>query len=175
MDKLLKAIKQHYEQEHNREEQEEEEVQVTLTHDGGDVHDDDHVLFARSRRVVATFVQVKEDEGAEENAAPACEEEIFSPAVFVNTRRGRGNGTKRKISDTATDASIPPRAAPVRPSAQPQPDTCHKHPLYTANKTCKSLFLREGWWWGGWAQRNQKEEGNLYERFRGHRCQRRWQ
>lgn len=167
MDKLLKAIKQHYQQEHNKE----EEVQVILANDGGyllfrtyNLAHIVHVLFAHSCRVVATFVKVMEDdggteEGAEESAAPACEEEIFSPAVFVNTRRGRGNGGKRKISDPATDASIPPSAAPVRPSALLHRDTCHKHPFiygsgrigsgFTcfsnhSNKTCKSLFFREG-------------------------------
>lgn len=142
MDKLLKAIKQHYQQEQNKE----EEVQVTLADDGGDLlfHTYNlahivHVLFAHSCHVVATFVKVMEDDGgAEENAAPACEEEIFSPAVFVNTRRGKGKGTKRRISDTATDASIPPRAAPVRPSAQLHRDTCHKH-HFTYGSGCTGL------------------------------------
>lgn len=120
MDKLLKALKQHYQQEHNKE----EEVQVTLANDGGYplFHPQNPcVLFAHSCHVVATFLQVMEADGAtEENADAACEEEIFSPAVFVNTRRGKGNGAKRKISD----ASIPPSAAPVRPSAQLHRDTC---------------------------------------------------
>lgn len=181
MDKLLKAIKQHYQQ----------EVQVTLAKDGGyllfqtyNLAHIVHVLFAHSCQVVATFVKVMEDDGAtEENSDPACEEEIFSPAVFVNTRRGKGNGTKRKISD----ASIPPSAAPVRPSAQLHRDTCCIGLGFTcfsihSNQTCESLFLREGWWWGGWvrwAQRKQKEKGILWGRFRGHpdwdRCQRGWQ
>lgn len=133
MDKLLKAIKQHYQQEQNKE----EVVQVTLLFHTYNPAHIVHVLFAHSCHVIATFVKVLEDdggteEGAKEDAAPACEEEIFSPAVFVNTRRGKGNGTKRRISDTATDASIPLRAAPVRPSAQRHQDTCHKHPFYMA-------------------------------------------
>lgn len=128
MDKLLKAIKQHYQQEHHKE----EEVQVTLANHGGYLPFHTYNLahmVAHSCHVVATFLQVMEDdggteEGAEGNTDAACEEEIFSPPVFVNTRRGKGNGTKRKISDTATDASIPPSAAPVRPSTQLHRDTC---------------------------------------------------
>lgn len=63
---------------------------------------------------------VQEDENATKDSAQEnkeCKEEVFNPTVFVNTRRGRGNGTKRKISDTATvteyGASIPPSAAEV--------------------------------------------------------------
>lgn len=65
---------------------------------------------------------VLEDENAtkddaQENKEASCKEEVFIPTVFVNTRRGKGNGTKRKISDTATvtecDANIPPSAAEV--------------------------------------------------------------
>lgn len=61
---------------------------------------------------------VREDDNAKmENADASFVEEVSSPAVFVNTRRGKGNGTKRKLSDTATgtesDAKLPPRAAEV--------------------------------------------------------------
>ena len=56
-------------------------------------------------------------DNAQENEDACCMEEISSPTVFVNTRRGRGNGTKRKISDTTTatecDAKLPPNAAEV--------------------------------------------------------------
>lgn len=47
---------------------------------------------------------VEEDENAS-SAQPSTEtsnvENIFSPSVFVNTRRGKRIGCKRKISDTA--------------------------------------------------------------------------
>lgn len=53
----------------------------------------------------------------DENKDASCMEELSNPAVFVNTRRGKGNCTKRKISDTATvtecDAQFPPSAAEV--------------------------------------------------------------
>lgn len=89
-------------------------------------------LFAHSCHVVATFVKAVEDDGGtEEKAAPACEE-IFSPAVFVNTRRGKGNGTKRKISD----ASIPARAPPVRPSAQLHTETHATNILFIYGSGC---------------------------------------
>ncbi|XP_042356039.1 nucleolar and spindle-associated protein 1 [Plectropomus leopardus] len=80
-DKLLKAVKQHY-QEKNKEEE-----------DQGQKKD---------------FTAVAQD-SAQENKDASCEEEVSSPAVFVNTRRGKG---KRKISDTApvteSDAKLPP-------------------------------------------------------------------
>lgn len=47
----------------------------------------------------------------------SCKEEVSSTTGFVNTRRGKGQGTKRKISVTATltksDAKMPPVAAKV--------------------------------------------------------------
>lgn len=47
----------------------------------------------------------------------SCKEEVSSTIGFVNTRRGKGKGNKRKISDTATltksDAKMPPVAAKV--------------------------------------------------------------
>lgn len=38
---------------------------------------------------------------AEKNKDSTCKEEVSSTTVFVNIRRGKGFGTKRKISDTA--------------------------------------------------------------------------
>ena len=53
----------------------------------------------------------------QENKDASCKEDVSSPTVFVNTRRGRGNGTKRKIPDaetvTESDVELPPRAAEV--------------------------------------------------------------
>lgn len=55
----------------------------------------------------------------EKDAAAVQEDcmETSSPTVFVNTRRGRGNGTKRKISDSATvtecEAQLPPSVVEV--------------------------------------------------------------
>lgn len=41
-------------------------------------------------------------DSAQENNEATCKDEVLSPTVFVNTRRGKRNGTKRRISDTAT-------------------------------------------------------------------------
>lgn len=61
--------------------------------------------------------QEKDATAAQENKDACCEEQAPGPAVFVNTRRGKGNGTKRKLSGTATvtecDAKLPPSAAEV--------------------------------------------------------------
>ncbi|XP_070776307.1 nucleolar and spindle-associated protein 1 [Enoplosus armatus] len=93
-DKLLKAIKQHYQQEKNKEEEEQgQEKDVTAVQEDANASQD----------------------GAHENKDASCKEEVSSPTVFVNTRRGKRNGTKRKISDVATviecDAKLPPSAA----------------------------------------------------------------
>lgn len=65
---------------------------------------------------------VQEDKNAtndsvHENEDAPCKEDVFSPRVFVNTRRGKGKGTKRNISDAArvteSGRSIPPGAAEV--------------------------------------------------------------
>lgn len=68
----------------------------------------------------ATALQKEENssmDSTEENKDSSCDEEISSPTVFVNTRRGRGNGTKRKIPDpepvTECDAKLPPSTAEV--------------------------------------------------------------
>lgn len=64
---------------------------------------------------------VQEDQTASQDRAQANtdasgrEEDVSNPAVFVNTRRGKRNCTKRKICDAATedDASSPLSAAEV--------------------------------------------------------------
>lgn len=63
---------------------------------------------------------VPEDENASNaptNAETYSKEDIFNPPVFVNTRRGKANGTKRKISDTSManewDVHCPPAYAEV--------------------------------------------------------------
>ncbi|XP_034713527.1 nucleolar and spindle-associated protein 1 [Etheostoma cragini] len=76
-DKLLKAIKRHYQQDKEEEEQEQKKDVTAVQED-----------------VTAT------QESTGENKDSSCKEDVFSPAVFVNKRRGRGNRTKRKISDT---------------------------------------------------------------------------
>ncbi|XP_032355623.1 nucleolar and spindle-associated protein 1 isoform X2 [Etheostoma spectabile] len=91
-DKLLKAIKRHYQQDKGEEEQEQKKDVTAVQED-----------------VTAT------QESTRENKDPSCKEDVFSPAVFVNKRRGRGNCTKRKISDTRampeSDAELLPSAA----------------------------------------------------------------
>ncbi|XP_034433226.1 nucleolar and spindle-associated protein 1 [Hippoglossus hippoglossus] len=92
-DKLLKLIKQHYQKEKNEEEEEEEQGQGPAA------------------------AAVEEDVNAGQGAAQESEdatsqEEVSSTAAFVNTRRGRGNGTKRKVSDTEAECDVsPPTAA----------------------------------------------------------------
>lgn len=87
-DKLLKVIRQHYQRE--KDTQEESQAQEN---DVTDVQGD-------------------------ETATQDCAQEnkyVFRPTVFVNTRRGRGHGTKRKLSDpapaTRCDPSSPQSAA----------------------------------------------------------------
>ncbi|XP_041809463.1 nucleolar and spindle-associated protein 1 [Chelmon rostratus] len=92
-DKLLKAIKQHYQQETKQEEEGQgQEESVTA------VQDDEN----------ATQDNTQEDTDA------SRQEAVSSPTVFV-TRRGKRNGSKRKISDpesvTECDAKLPPSAA----------------------------------------------------------------
>ncbi|XP_041668712.1 nucleolar and spindle-associated protein 1 [Cheilinus undulatus] len=77
-DKLLKAIKQHYQQVNTEDEQKKEQEDSVSA-----VEEEEHAL------------QDSAQEGKE------TKEEVSSSTVFVNTRRGKGNGTKRKISDTA--------------------------------------------------------------------------
>ncbi|KAM7376279.1 hypothetical protein PAMP_006022 [Pampus punctatissimus] len=83
-DKLLKAIKQHYEKEKEE----------------GQGHEKD-----------ATAVQEDENaaqDSAQESKDATCKKNVSSTSVFVNTRRGKGNRTKRKMSDTADE--LPPSA-----------------------------------------------------------------
>lgn len=52
----------------------------------------------------------------QESKDATCKEDVSSTSVFVNTRRGKGNGTKRKISETAmvTECNeLPPTAEEV--------------------------------------------------------------
>lgn len=60
---------------------------------------------------------VQENEVDQENNETSCKEEIYSRAVFVNPRRGKGNGTQRKISDTVNakvcESNIAPTAVQV--------------------------------------------------------------
>ncbi|XP_028994691.1 nucleolar and spindle-associated protein 1 [Betta splendens] len=82
-DKLLKAIKQYYEEQKNKEDQD--------------------------------AAAVQQNESAAQDHAPKfksspCEEDISSTTVFVNTRRGKRNGTKRKISSTGPVTECDPKA-----------------------------------------------------------------
>ncbi|XP_078132844.1 nucleolar and spindle-associated protein 1 [Sander vitreus] len=92
-DKLLKAIKRHYQPETEEEEQGQKKDVTAVQQD-----------------VTAT------QESARENNDASCKEDVFSPAVFVNTRRARGKGkhTKRKLSDTI---SVPESDAELLSSA----------------------------------------------------------
>ncbi|KAM7403565.1 hypothetical protein PAMA_004154 [Pampus argenteus] len=78
-DKLLKAIKQHYEKEKKEEVQGHEK-------DAAAVQEDENAA----------------QDSAQESKDATCKKDVSSTSVFVNTRRGKGNGTKRKISDTIT-------------------------------------------------------------------------
>jgi len=79
-DKLLKAIKQHYEQEKKEEEEQGNEKDADV------MQEDEHVA----------------QDSAQGSKDATCKKDVSNPSVFVNTRRGKGNRTKRKISDTAT-------------------------------------------------------------------------
>ncbi|PWA29819.1 hypothetical protein CCH79_00007889 [Gambusia affinis] len=74
-DKLLKAIKHHYEKEKNNDEEAQVRVDESAASDSG-----------------------------QENVDDASHQEASSTAVFVNTRRGRGKCIKRKITDAAEAA-----------------------------------------------------------------------
>ncbi|XP_030601038.1 nucleolar and spindle-associated protein 1-like isoform X2 [Archocentrus centrarchus] len=90
-DKLLKAIKQHYQQEKKESEEQRRDIDNALKNEN------------------------EAQEKSEDGQDSSCKEDVSNTAGFVNTRRGKRNGTKRKISDTATltkgDAEIPPNAA----------------------------------------------------------------
>ncbi|XP_026195231.1 nucleolar and spindle-associated protein 1 isoform X2 [Anabas testudineus] len=73
--KLLRAIKQHYQQE-----KEKEEKDVAAPQE----------------------VENAAQDHAQKYKDSTCMEDVSSTTVFVNIRRGKGNGTKRKLSDTAT-------------------------------------------------------------------------
>ncbi|XP_027130828.1 nucleolar and spindle-associated protein 1 isoform X2 [Larimichthys crocea] len=110
-DKLLKAIKQHYEQEKDKQEEVKEDKQEEVK----EVKQEEEVKEEAQEK---DSVAVQEDNNETPDSARP-NEEVSSPAVFVNTRRGKGNGTKRKISDTATecDGKLPPSAAEVAPAS----------------------------------------------------------
>ncbi|XP_003962420.3 nucleolar and spindle-associated protein 1 [Takifugu rubripes] len=88
---LLEAIKQHYQQEAEESQLQEKEA--------ADVLEDENAS------------------SAQKSTETSSKEEIFNPPVFVNTRRGKANGTKRKISDTsmANECNVhgPPASAEV--------------------------------------------------------------
>ncbi|KAF3700883.1 Nucleolar and spindle-associated protein 1 [Channa argus] len=101
-DKLLKAIKQHYQHEGKRTEEE----QVTLSYYWSVLayrrktsrfyFSVSCLFFHRQKDAAATQDRAQEDKDA------TCKEELPSTAVFVNTRRGKGNGNKGKSCDAAT-------------------------------------------------------------------------
>uniref|UniRef100_A0A3Q0RZ08 Nucleolar and spindle associated protein 1 n=1 Tax=Amphilophus citrinellus TaxID=61819 RepID=A0A3Q0RZ08_AMPCI len=76
-------------------------------------------MKVRARRDINNALKNENEaqEKSEDGQDSSCKEEVSNTAGFVNTRRGKRNGTKRKISDTATltkgDAEIPPNAAKV--------------------------------------------------------------
>ncbi|KAK2826629.1 hypothetical protein Q5P01_020843 [Channa striata] len=86
-DKLLKAIKQHYEQEKDKAEDEQG--------DAASVQEAQHAA----------------QDHAQENKDATCKEELSSTTVFVNTRRGKVNGKKRKSCATVTESEANPSSA----------------------------------------------------------------
>ncbi|XP_034053911.1 LOW QUALITY PROTEIN: nucleolar and spindle-associated protein 1 [Gymnodraco acuticeps] len=88
-EKLLKAIKQHYRQEKDKEEEVQEQEK--------------DVAAAAEEDEAVTQDSVQDDEES------ACEEEVPCPTVFVNTRRGKGNGNQEK---TRVDTDVASSAAP---------------------------------------------------------------
>lgn len=59
--------------------------------------------FRGKQNDVAAVQEVENavQDNAEKNEDSTCKEDVSSTYVFVNIRRGKGYGTKRKISDTA--------------------------------------------------------------------------
>nr|XP_040054694.1 nucleolar and spindle-associated protein 1 isoform X1 [Gasterosteus aculeatus aculeatus] len=92
-DKLLKSIKQHYQRENHKQEE-------------GQVQENNVPIVQEDQTASQDRAQANTD-------ASGREEDVSNPAVFVNTRRGKRNCTKRKICDAATedDASSPLSAA----------------------------------------------------------------
>ncbi|XP_029982314.1 nucleolar and spindle-associated protein 1 isoform X3 [Sphaeramia orbicularis] len=92
-DKLREALKKHYEQQNEKKEEEQghEEDAPPVQENAAQDHTDEH-------------------------KDASCEEaEVASTAVFVSTRRGKGNATKRKMSVpvtvTESDVQVAPTAA----------------------------------------------------------------
>lgn len=116
-DKLLKAIKQHYEQEKKKDE--EAQVQASV-----DVPEEDHA--------------------ASESQNDPSQQEAPSTAVFVNTRRGRGNCTKRKTlaagADDPAESCTTPRSSvggkkrKVSPGKDPEMNEQEPQPAATDPK-----------------------------------------
>ncbi|KAM9355701.1 nucleolar and spindle-associated protein 1 [Pholidichthys leucotaenia] len=89
-DKLLKSIKQRYQQEKCRKEKK---------------------FQGRGHRDVRQYEHAAQG-NAQADQDASCNEVISSPTVFVNTRRGKRKSVQRKMSDSAADAdSMPPNAA----------------------------------------------------------------
>lgn len=160
MDKLVKAIKQHYQQEQNKE----VGVKVAWPRVQSSpvpcimwrpLHPQSLTLFTSLPHRYAskgTEEKAATDGGSQEIAEPASEVNVFSRAVFVNTRRGKGPGAKRKISGAAAVID----AAQVR--------SCRwggRALMFVFPSKINALLLHAGWRWGGcdrWAKGNQEEK-----------------
>ncbi|XP_029288709.1 nucleolar and spindle-associated protein 1-like [Cottoperca gobio] len=81
-EKLLKAIKQHYQQEQDKEEE-------------GQVQEKD-----------VTAAKEDETDRGDEHEDASREEEVPSSAVFANTRRSNRTSTKRKLPGAVTADSV---------------------------------------------------------------------
>lgn len=145
MDKLVKAIKQHYQQEQNKEatvKVPRPEFSATLT-----TTSQSHTLCSSLTRCSAS--KVTEEKAATEGGSQGVE---ASRAVFVNTRRGRGN--KRNITEVTAVLD----AAQVR--------SCCGCGCITVSfpNEMNPLFFHEGGQRRGWVRWRQKEKDWRYGR-----------
>lgn len=73
--------------------------------------------FQLQEKEAADVLEDENASSAQKSTETSSKEEIINPPVFVNTRRGKANGTKRKISDTsmANECNVhgPPASAEV--------------------------------------------------------------